>query len=338
MASPKLVIAGGSGFLGQQLVEWFDAQGCEVVVLTRGRPSTPGPARAVHWDGRTLGDWALELDGADALLNLAGKSVNCRYHARNRRAILASRLESTYVLGQAVRRATLPPRVWLNSSTATIYKHSLLAEMDERSGIIEATPEAKDQFSVDVATAWEHVFDEARVAATRKVALRTAMVFGVQPGTVYPLFRRLVRLGLGGAMAGGRQYVSWLHHTDFCRAIEWLIQSDGFSGPVNLAAPGPVTNRELMCTIRRASGVAFGLPPARWMLECGTFLMRSESELVIKSRRVVPGRLTSAGFEFRYPDLPVAVADLEAEIKRGKVLTQLPRLDSPMTAHPLARS
>jgi len=314
MIPRKLVIAGGSGFLGQALVRWFTAREWEVVVLSR-TPAPPSDSeRIVAWDGATLGAWAAELDGADALVNLAGRSVNCRYHARNRRQIMDSRIDSTRVLGQAIARCSRPPAVWLNSSTATIYKHSYDRPMDELTGEIGATAAAKDAFSIEVAVAWEREFREATVRRTRKVALRTAMVLGPQPGTVYRVLRRLARLGLGGQIAGGRQYVSWLHEDDFCRAIEWLFGHGEVSGVVNLAAPEPVTNRQLMRVMRRAVHMPIGLPATRWMLKIGTWLLRTESELVIKSRRVVPDRLLKSGFEFEHPTLESAVADLESRL------------------------
>jgi uncharacterized protein (TIGR01777 family) len=317
MVAKKLVIAGGSGFLGHLLASWFDQLGWKVVCLTRDPASNVEPARRVLWDGHTLDRWAIELDGAEAVVNLAGQSVNCRYHARNRAAILNSRIDSTRVISLAVAACQRPPKVWLNSSTATIYKHSFVQAMDERNGVIEGTPAEKDEFSVDVARAWERAFDEARTPQTRKVALRTAMVFGTHPGTVYRVLRRLASWGLGGAMAGGRQYVSWLHEADFCRAVQWLIERPGFSGVVNLASPYPVTNREMMRVIRHTCGVPLGLPASRWMLEIGTWLLRSESELVIKSRRVIPARLTEAGFAFWFPEMAGAIANLEARLTQG---------------------
>lgn len=320
----KLVIAGGSGFLGQLLAGWFDDLGWNVVSLSRDLTGNVGAARRVLWDGRSLDDWALELEGADAVVNLAGRSVNCRYHAANRAAILNSRIGTTRVLGEAITACKRPPKVWLNSSTATIYKHSFDRAMDERQGVIEGTRAAKDEFSVEVARAWEREFDDAKTPQTRKVVLRTAMIFGTHPGTVYRVLRRLARCGLGGAMAGGRQYVSWLHDADFCRAVQWLIERPIFSGVVNLASPHPVTNAEMMRTIRRACRMPLGLPASRWMLEIGTWLVRSESELVIKSRRVIPARLTEAGFVFRYPEMAEAIADLEARLARNGRISPKP--------------
>jgi uncharacterized protein (TIGR01777 family) len=218
----------------------------------------------VAWDGRQLADWWHELDGALAVVNLAGRSVNCRYHARNRDLMMRSRVEPTRLLGEAIARCAAPPRIWLNSSTATIYKHSLDRPMDEATGVIGGTPEVKDEFSIEVATAWEKVFDEAVTPRTRKVALRTAMVFSNTPGTVYRVLRRLVRLGLGGPMAGGGQYVSWIHERDFCRAVEWLIEHEDFTGPRQPGRPAPADesgddardSASLPCTVRPA-----GNPP-----------------------------------------------------------------------------
>ena len=314
MTGKRIVLAGGSGFLGRVLAERFVRDNSEVVVLTRSPSPRAIAIKEVFWDGETLGDWAAEIDGAKAVVNLAGRSVNCRYVVRNRRAILESRVNSTRVLGQAIAKCRQPPPVWLNSSTATIYRHSFDRPMNE-AGEIAATPQAKDAFSVEVACAWEKALGDADTPATRKVALRTAMVLGVEANSVFPVLRRLARLGLGGKMASGRQFVSWIHQEDFGRAVEWLLECDDISGPVNLAAPNPVTNRELMETVRRVCGAPVGLPANRWMLELGAFFLRTETELIIKSRRVVPGRLLAGGFAFRFPDLESAVRDIERRIE-----------------------
>ena len=314
MDKERVILAGGSGFLGQSLARGLAEEGYELIVLTRSPRAPEGGVRFVGWDGSTRGDWVAWLEGAKLVVNLAGRSVDCRYHADNRRAILDSRIQSTRVLGEAIGQCAKPPSVWLNSSTATIYKHSLDRPMDEATGEIGATPEAKDAFSVEVARAWERALDEARTPATRKVALRTAMVLGLGGGGVFPVLRRLVRLGLGGPMAGGNQFVSWIHEEDFCRAIHWLIMRDDLSGPVNLAAPGPATNREMMRAFRRVCRVPVGLPAPRWMLEVGAFFLRTETELIIKSRRVVPGRLMASGFQFRFSNLEDAVRNLEDRI------------------------
>jgi uncharacterized protein (TIGR01777 family) len=315
VSEKRIILAGGSGFLGNVLSHYLTQRGYEVIVLTRRPPQGASDIRKVHWDGCTRGPWTEHLDGAFAVINLAGRSVNCRYTEQNKRAILDSRVDSTRVLGQAIARCAKPPVVWLNSSTATIYKHSFDRAMDER-GEIGATPEAKDSFSVEVAREWERAFDAAPTPATRKVALRTAMVLGTQAGSVLDVLQRLVRFGLGGQMASGKQYVSWIHEKDFCRAIEWLISKEDFRGEVNLAALNPAPNQELMATLRRACGKSFGLPAARWMLEIGALFMRTETELIIKSRRVVPGRLLESGFEFHFPRLEAALTDLLPKMRK----------------------
>jgi uncharacterized protein (TIGR01777 family) len=305
----KIILAGGSGFLGTVLADYFTAKGMEVVILTRNPRKRAGLIREVHWDGATAGDWLEELEGARALINLAGISVNCRYQARNRGLMVASRLDSTRVLGEAIARSANPPPVWLNSSTATIYRHTFGPAWDE-AGEIGGCAEAKDIFSVHLATEWERVFNEASTPRTRKVALRSAMVLGRARNSVLPNMLRLGRLGLGGSMAGGCQYVSWIHQEDFCRAVEWVIEHEKISGAVNLAASNPLTNAEFMATIRKVCRVRFGLPAPRWLLEIGAFFMRTETELIIKSRRVAPGRLLASGFNFLHPHLLPAIEQL----------------------------
>lgn len=307
----KIILAGGTGFLGNVLADYFAAKGAEVVILTRSTKTRAGLIREARWDGETAGDWRKELDGARALINLAGLSVNCRYHARNRKLLLDSRLHSTRVLGEAIAQCANPPPVWLNSSTATIYKHNFGPAWDE-AGQIGGCAEAKDIFSVHIATEWEREFNEAKTPSTRKVALRSAMVLGHGKNSVLPNLLRLGRLGLGGTLAGGRQFVSWIHQEDFCRAVEWTIEHESLSGPVNLAAPNPVPNAEFMATIRKVCRAPFGLPASRWMLEIGAFFLRTETELLIKSRRVVPGKLLADGFVFHHPQLLSAIEQLVA--------------------------
>jgi len=308
MKIKRIILAGGSGFLGQALAKELLKQGCEVVVLTRSPHERSDGAKEIAWDAKSPGDWAKCLDGADAIINLAGKSVDCRYTETNRKAIIASRVDSTRVLGEAIAKCKQPPRVWLNSSSATLYKHTFDTPMNE-SGETGATPEAKDEFSIEVIRQWERALDEARTPATRKVALRITLVFG-KDGGVLPVLQRLARFGLGGKMGSGRQYVSWIHVEDFCRAVEWLVARDDLSGPVNLAAPNPLPNREMMKLIRETCGAPFGLPAAEWMLEVGALFIRTETELIIKSRRVVPGRLLASGFKFQFSELRGALADI----------------------------
>ncbi len=313
----RIVVAGGSGFIGRMLTDALVSGGNDVMVLTRSPGGTAQLIRQVQWDGRTLGDWAGELDGARALVNLAGRSVSCRYNARNRREILESRVDSTRVLGEAIARCKTPPAVWLNASTATIYKHTFDQPMDEANGVIGATPEAKDAFSIEVARSWEETLNEAPAPDTRKVALRTAMVFAPGEGGVFRVLRRLTRFGLGGSIAGGHQIISWIHQDDFCRAVEWLIDKDDFNGPVNVASPNPIQQREMMRIFRRECGAWFGLPATRWMLEVAAFVHRTEAELIIKSRYVMPSRLLAAGFQFRFPKMEDAVREIEQRIRHS---------------------
>ena len=252
MGRSKIVIPGGSGQVGQVLARAFRETGNEVVVLSR--EPIPAPWRVVAWDGRTLGDWAAEFDGADVVINLAGRSVDCRYNLANRRAILDSRVDSTRIVGQAIAQASRPPRVWLQASTATIYSHRYDAPNDEATGILGGTERlAPDtwRFSIEVATAWERALDEAVTPRTRKVKLRSAMTMSPDRGGIFDVLLRIVRFGLGGQAGDGRQFVSWIHDVDFIRAIRWLIEHDEMEGPVNLAAPNPVPNagfmRELRC-------------------------------------------------------------------------------------------
>lgn len=307
----KIVIPGGSGQVGTILARAFHRDGYEVVVLSR-RPSAL-PWRTVAWDGVTLGPWVVELEGAEAVINLAGRSVNCRYGAANRRLITESRVRSTEVVGRAIAQAVQPPKVWLQASTATIYAHRYDAANDEATGVIGGTePNLPDtwKFSIDVATAWEKAAEEVVTPATRKVLLRSAIVMSPDPGGAFDVLSKLVSLGLGGPAGDGRQYVSWIHEADFVAAVRWLIEHDDFSGAVNLAAPNPLPNREFMGELRKAMGARVGLPASRWMLELGAIFLRTETELLLKSRRVVPGRLSSAGFGFRFPVWCAAARDL----------------------------
>ncbi len=310
----KIIIPGGSGQVGTILARSFHARGYQVIVLSRSAAAN-GPWQAIPWDGRALGDWATQINGADVVINLAGRSVNCRYNAANRRAILASRVESTRVVGQAIAASRNPPALWLQASTATLYAHRYDAPNDERTGILGGNePDAPDtwRFSVEVASAWEREFERADTPATRKAALRSAMTMSPDRGGIFDVLYTLVRRGLGGRAGDGRQYVSWIHDRDFVAAIDWLITRPHLSGVINLASPNPLPNTEFMRTLRAAAGVRIGLPAARWMLELGAILMRTETELVLKSRRVVPGRLLEDGFRFAFAEWAPAAADLVA--------------------------
>ena len=310
----KIVIPGGTGHLGRIVSRAWAARDHEVVVLTRQPDRTPQPGvRQVRWDGRAPGPWAAEIDGCDVVLNLAGRSVNCRYTPANLREMMRSRVDSARLVGQAVARAATPPAVWLQMSTATIYAHSTGRAHDEATGVIggdEPGVPGYWSYSVAIATAWEREQERARTPETRKVALRTAMVMSREPGGAFEALLRLARLGLGGPVNGGRQHLSWIHDDDLVAALDLLVDRADLSGPVNLAAPNPLPHRDFMRALRAAAGIPFGLPATRWMAELGAFVARSDTELLLKSRRVVPGRLLDAGFTFRFPRWPDAAADL----------------------------
>jgi uncharacterized protein (TIGR01777 family) len=307
----KIVIPGGSGQVGTILARAFHAIGDEVVVLSR-RPRAR-PWRVVAWDGATTGAWQREVDGCHALINLAGRSVNCRYTPRHRQEIMDSRVLSTRAVGQAIAGAASPPRIWLQASTATIYAHRYDAPNDEHSGILGGhEPDAPDtwRFSIDVARAWEREFEQAACGNARKVALRSAMTLSPDRGGVFDTLLGLTRYGLGGQAGDGRQFLSWIHDADFVAAVRWLIDHEDIDGVVNVAAPNPVPNAEFMRELRQAYGIRFGLPSTTWMLELGAFFMRTETELILKSRRVIPARLLEHGFHFKYPLWRDAARDL----------------------------
>jgi uncharacterized protein (TIGR01777 family) len=307
----RIVIPGGGGHLGQLVARSLQQEGHEVVVLSRS-PAAMSFGRTVNWDGASQGAWTQEIDGADVVLNLAGRSVDCRYNASNRREIMDSRILSTRAVGEAIARAERPPRLWLQMSTATIYSHRYDAPNDETCGILGGDePDVPEtwRFSIDVAKSWEQAALEAASPHTRLVLLRTAMVMSAEPGGVFSVLLGLVRKALGGRAGDGRQFVSWIHEADFLSALRWLIDHD-FEGPVNLSAPSPLPNAEFMAALRKASNTTVGLPASRWMLGIGAFFMRTETELILKSRRVVPGRLLASGFQFQFPTWPDAAADL----------------------------
>lgn len=314
----KIVIPGGSGKVGRVLARALHKSGHEVVVFSRKPKSAPW--RMIAWDGETLGEWTNEFEAADAVINLSGQSVNCRYTAENRRIITESRLKSTKVVGDAIARAWTPPRVWLQASTATIYAHRYDAPNDEANGIIGGTePNAPDtwRFSIDVATSWERALKEAPTPNTRRVAMRSAIVMQTCHGSPFDILLRLVRFGLGGQAGDGRQYMSWIHEEDFVRAILWLIEHEELEGPVNIAAPNPLTNAEFMRALRAAWRIDFGFPAAEWMLEVGAYLLNSETELILKSRRVIPTKLWQSGFTFQFPTWPDAARELCQQWRRS---------------------
>lgn len=321
----KIVMPGGSGHVGMFLGEQLTRAGHEVVVLSRRpRPDRIPGVTEIGWDGRTLGPWAAEINGADAVINLAGRSVGCRYTAANLREMMDSRIDSARVVGRAIAGAARPPAVWLQMSTATIYAHRFDAPNDEATGLIGGTePGVPDYwaYSVDIARNWEAEQARADTPDTRRVALRTAMVMSPGRDGVYFVLRRLARLGLGGPVAGGRQYVSWIHDHDLLRAILFLLDRPDLAGPVNLASPNPMPHADFMRELRRAVGRPIGLPATRWMAELGAFVLRVDTELLLKSRRVVPGRLLDAGFTFDHPDWAEAARNLEHRLVGSELAT-----------------
>lgn len=317
----KIVIPGGTGQVGTILARAFHARGDDVVVLSRRPPQVPW--RVALWDAASRGPWVTELEGADVVINLAGRSVNCRYTAANRAAIMQSRLDATRALGEAIVMAAHAPRVWLQSSTATIYADRYDAPNDEVHGLIggsEPGVPSSWQFSIDVATSWERAAEECPLPATRLVLLRSAVIMSPDADGIFDTLLGLVRFGLGGKSGSGRQYVSWIHDNDYIRVVDWLIEREHLSGPINIAAPSPLPNAKFMREIRRAWGTRVGLPATEWMLEIGAVLLKTETELVLKSRRVVPGTLIGDGFAFTYPEWAAAATELCARWRETRNL------------------
>jgi len=300
----RIVIPGGSGHLGTLLAGGFQRRGDEVIVLSRNPQLQPW--KVEPWSRAVF-------DGADVVINLAGRSVACRYDEAHKREILESRVKTTREVGEAIAAAKHPPRVWLQASTATIYAHRYDAPNDECRGILGGNePDVPPawHFSIDVATAWERALDDMPTPGTRKVKMRSAIVMSRHRGGPFDIFRRLARVGLGGHLGDGRQWVSWIHEKDFIRSVRWLINHDEVDGVVNLAAPYPVPNRDFMRSIREACGMRFGIPGPKPLLEIASFLHRTETELLLKSRYVVPARLCRGGFPFQFPEWQYAARDL----------------------------
>ena len=277
--------------------------------------------RSVPWDGKNAGPWIDELDGADVVINLPGRSVNCRYNEKNRREILESRVDSVRAIGNAIKKVKRPPNVWLQAATATIYAHRFDSPNDEFSGIIGGNEPGSPEtwrFSIDVAKAWEAAVEAVGpLPNTRVIVMRSAMTMSPDRGGIFATLLGLVRLGLGGKAGNGRQFVSWIHEDDFVRVIKWFIDRQDLAGVVNVCSPNPLPNAEFMRELRRAWGMLIGLPAATWMLEIGAVFIRTETELILKSRRVVPARLLQHGFEFRFPYWLDAANELCARYRRA---------------------
>lgn len=303
---PKLIIPGGSGFLGLQLARHFGAKGWSVYILSRQKKESEGNIHFLYWDGKTLGAWAEEIDGADAMVNMAGRTVNCRYNETNKKQILDSRIDSTRVLGEAVAQVSNKPKVWINSSSATIYQDTRgnLPANNEYDGKIGT------DFSMNICKAWEKEFRAAASDHVRKIALRTAIVIGKEPGGAMEYLINLSKLWLGGTQGGGQQFISWVHLNDFGRVVEFLIEQEHISGVINCAAPNPVTNQNFMEELRNAVGRSWGLPMPKPLLELGAIFLRTQTELVLKSRKVVSKRLEEEGFEFEYSNIQAAFKEI----------------------------
>jgi len=309
--SMKIVIPGGSGQVGTLLARGFEADGHDVTILSR---ATSGSGfRTVVWDATTSGAWCSEIDGADVVINLAGRSVNCRYTDENRRLIMESRVRSTKAVGEAIAKSEQPPKLWLQASTATIYAHRFDAPNDDIDGIIGGyEPDAPDEwnFSIEVATKWEEAANNVPTPYTRKVLLRSSMTMSPDKDGIFDVMLGLVKKGLGGTAASGRQYISWVHEIDFINAINFIIEHEELDGAINIAAPNPLPNRDFMRIFREVTGTSIGLPATKWILEIGALFLRTETELILKSRRVVSTRLEKAGFEFEYSDWNEACREL----------------------------
>jgi len=313
----KIIIPGGSGQVGTLLARAFRKDGHRVTVLSRNPKLCQW--LTIKWDGKTLGKWTKELEGADVVINLAGLSVNCRYNQKNRDLIMNSRIDSTRVIGKAIQQCHNPPKTWLQACTATIYKDSYEKPNDEFTGIIgRGEPGVPDtwNFSIDVATSWERTMDEAKVPHTRKVKLRSSIILNPDRGSIFDTLLRLVRFGLGGKTGSGDQFVSWIHYEDFIKCIYWIIDNDDISDFINVCSPNPLSNKDFMEALRSVWGIRIGLPASKLMIEIGTFFLRTESELVLKSRYVIPKILSNRGFKFQYPTWPEAAEDLCNEWKK----------------------
>ncbi|KIC63737.1 TIGR01777 family oxidoreductase [Chryseobacterium taiwanense] len=295
----KIIIAAGTGFLGKNLERYFTEKGNQVFILTRN----PKRENEIYWDAKTLGDWGSLIEGSDVLINLTGKSVDCRYNEKNKEEIYSSRIESTKVLQQSIDQCINKPRIWLNASSATIYVHSENHLNTEENGIIG------DDFSMNICKSWENEFFKTKTENIRKVALRTSIVLG-NNGGAFPKLKMMTKFGLGGKQGRGNQNISWIHIDDFCKAIEFIIYNENISGEINITAPKPLPNEEFMKELRKQMKVPFGLNAPVWQLEIASLFLNTETELLLKSRNVYPDKLMNSGFKFSYSEIDSAFENL----------------------------
>lgn len=300
----KIVLAGGNGYLGQVLAQYYKSLATEVIVLSRKKAADVAGIKTVIWNAvDEEGDWVSELEGADLLINLCGKNVNCRYTPKNKANIISSRVIPTKLLGAAIAKLKHPPLLWINVTSATIYRHAEDRPQDEDHGDIGYG------FSIAVCQQWEESFFQTETPETRKIALRMGIVFGRQDGA-FPRLLNLVKFGLGGRQGDGKQYVSWVHEQDATKCTEFLLNHREISGVVNCTAPEPLQNTTLMKLMRQAYGMPFGLPTPTWLLTLGASMIGTEPELILKSRWVLPKRLQVAGFQFMFAQAEHAIKDI----------------------------
>ena len=299
----KIILAGGNGYLGQVLADYYRHLSKEVIILSRKAKAFNGNIRTLLWDGVNEGEWVGQLNGADLLVNLCGKNVNCRYTESNKAEIISSRVAPTMLLGRVIEKMTDPPKLWINVTSATIYRHAEDRPQDEETG------EIGYGFSIDVCRKWEDTFFKTDTPLTRKIALRMGIVFGHSDGA-FPRLLNLVKLGLGGKQGDGQQYMSWIHEQDAAKCTEWLLQHEAITGIINCTSPEPVKNDTFMADLLQIYGVPFGVPAPAWLLEIGAAVIGTETELILKSRWVLPRRLLNNGYIFLYPKLEHAIKDI----------------------------
>ena len=306
MKYEKIVLVGGNGYLGGVLAKYFSKIASEIIIIARKNSPKKGNIKTIIWDGKTEGDWVEALDGADLVVNLCGKNVNCRYNTKNKKEIISSRVVPTTLLGNAIQKSNNPPKLWINITSATIYRHAEDYPQNEIMG------EIGTGFSIDVCKIWEETFYNFNTPNTRKIAFRMGIVLGKEDG-VFPRLLNLVKLGMGGKQGNGEQYVSWVHEHDVARSVEYLIDHNDLKGNINCTSPEPVKNIRLMKEIRNVYKMSFGVPAPAWLLEIGAVVIGTETELILKSRWVLPTTLLESGFRFKYGHLDEAVKEILSE-------------------------